>query len=84
MRISSFYSCTHRRQLHACFKSRLLWWLQNSKWRGSIFILVASKIGSGISENGRARRVLPRAFSCGKWNRKSRTVGDLPAPQHRD
>lgn len=65
------------------FKSRLLWWLQNSKWKGSIFILVASEVVSGISENEITCRVLPRAFSCGKWN-KSRTAGDLPASEHRD
>lgn len=38
---------------------------------------------SGISENERACRVLPRAFSSGKWNKKSRPVGDFPAPEHR-
>lgn len=28
--------------------------------------------------------VLPRAFSHGKWNEKSRTEGDLLAPEHRE
>lgn len=48
-----------------------------------VFILAASKVVSGISQNGRACMVLCRAFSHGKWNEKRRTEGDLPAPEHR-
>lgn len=38
---------------------------------------------SGISQNGRAGVVLPRAFSCGELNGKSKSKGDLPSPEHR-
>lgn len=38
------YSCKHGSQVHMHSESRLLWQLDSSKWKGSVFIVVASEV----------------------------------------